>query len=135
MPPCPFVYWQRVVPGMLYCCREMMHVFLKMDFGFKEILRFRENERKSEFARLHNALLPQFYGESETRLPGLSQIFKFECVTLRVLDCCTDSSIGCLFNNGSMNFNLSLSSLVFSVSLSWGTAKCPNTEIQLRMGP
>lgn len=134
MPPCPFVYWQRVVPGMLYCCREMMHVFLKMDFGFKEILRFRE-KRKSEFARLHNALLPQFYGESETRLLGLSQIFKFECVTLRVLECCTDSSIGSLFNNGSVNFNLSLPSLVFSVSLSWGTAKCPNTEIQLRMGP
>ena len=69
----------------------MMHVFLKMDFGFKklcaQILRLRE-KRKGEFARLYNALLPQFYGESETYLPGLSQIFKFESVTLEVLECC-----------------------------------------------
>ena len=32
------------------CCREVMHVFLKMDFGFKklcaEILRFREKKER-----------------------------------------------------------------------------------------
>ena len=57
MPPCPFVYWQRVVPGMLYCCREMMHVFLKMDFGFKEILRFREKKGK---ANLRAFIMPYY---------------------------------------------------------------------------
>ena len=56
--------------------------------------------------------MPYYYNfKASPRLPlGLSQIFKFECVTLRVLECCNDSSIGCLFNNGSMNFNLSLPS-------------------------
>ena len=89
--------------------------------------------------------MPYYYNfKASPRLPlGLSQIIKFECVTLRVLKCCTNSPIGCLFNNGSMNFNLSLPSLVF---FSLENCKMPhhllsmrqpiyaNTEIQLRMG-
>ena len=59
MPPCPFVYWQRVVPGVLYCCREMMHVFLKMDFVLKKFCVFGK-KRKGEFARLHNAFYRNF---------------------------------------------------------------------------
>lgn len=46
---------------VLYCCREMMHVLLKMDFGFKklcaEILRLREKEGK---ANLRAFIMPYY---------------------------------------------------------------------------
>lgn len=74
MPPCPFVYWQRVVPGMLYCCREMMHVFLKMDFGFKEILRFREKKGKANLRAFINAAILWRVRDSSPRLVSDFQI-------------------------------------------------------------